>query len=125
MYSTKEHTEQCEVIEWWEMRARDEGIDPRVLFAIPNGGVRHIGEAVKLKAEGVRKGIPDLFLAHPVAPFHGLFIEMKKSRGGKVSDDQRECIQFLSNEGYACTVARGADDAISCIDTYLNGFFGL
>lgn len=54
------------------------------LHAIPNGGSR--GDTAKtrkirgaqLKAEGVRSGVPDIFLPWPVAQWHGLYIEMKK-----------------------------------------------
>ena len=54
------------------------------LHAIPNGGSR--GDSAKsrqirggaLKAEGVRSGVPDIFLPWPNAGFHGLYIEMKK-----------------------------------------------
>ena len=55
-----------------------EGRHPQLalIFAIPNGGKRHIGTARKLKAEGVRSGVPDIFLACPRMPydFHDLIV---------------------------------------------------
>ena len=54
------------------------------LFAIPNGGNRHIVEAIKFVGTGTRSGVPDVCLAYPIwqnefhpNPIAGLFIEMK------------------------------------------------
>lgn len=58
----------------------------------PNGGRRNKAEAAKLKAMGVRKGIPDLFLPIPRQGYHGLYIETKKIKNGKVSPDQQKKI---------------------------------
>ena len=82
-----EHTEQVAVINWAKL---NEGKYPQLrnLFAIPNGGHRHIGTAKKLKAEGVKAGVPDLCLGcqggESVVPCLGrvkrygaMFIEMK------------------------------------------------
>lgn len=124
-----EDREQQTVIEWaaWQEGARPE---LRNLFAIPNGGHRHKAVAGKLKVQGVKKGVPDLFLAwpsnSPYMPtnstedlFHGLFIEMKRERGGRVEPEQREWIDRLEAAGYACVVAKGADEAIKAIRDYL------
>ena len=43
----------------------------KCLFAIPNGGARHIGTAIKLKSEGVTAGVSDLFLMIPSGQKHG------------------------------------------------------
>src|SRR5687767_697334 len=67
------------------------------LFAIPNGGSRHIAEATKMVAAGTRSGVPDTMLPWPRAKFnyeyHGCFIEMKKEmyrsrKNGGCSDEQ-------------------------------------
>src|SRR5687767_5498767 len=52
------------------------------LFAIPNGGSRHIVEATKMVATGLRSGVPDVFLPYPFANamYAGCFIEMKASK---------------------------------------------
>ena len=67
-----------------------------LMFAIPNGGSRlkRRGlslEAISLKAEGVKLGVPDIFLAHANSHYHGLFIEMKRASKSlsKVSDEQK------------------------------------
>src|SRR5690349_18767754 len=62
-------------------------------FAIPNGGSRHVVEAVRLREQGVTPGIPDVFCALPRQGFHGFFIEFKRPQvkslkiaSGKLSD---------------------------------------
>lgn len=91
-----------------------------LMFAIPNGGLRNIVTAKKLKAEGVKSGVPDIFLPHAVTPFHGLFIELK-SQGGKLSDNQKHFIHNLKNQGYFTAVCIGAEQSIKTIQNYLNG----
>lgn len=68
-------------------------------------------QAMKLKRIGVAKGYPDVFVPLPVEPYHGFFLEMKKSRGGKVSLEQIEWIKYLQSQNYYAEVARGFDDA--------------
>ena len=80
------------------------------VFAIPNGGRRSPSEAAKLKATGVSKGVPDLML-----PSLKLFIEMKRLKGGVVSEEQKEWMEYLSDNGYFAEVARGCDEAIEIV----------
>jgi len=55
--SPSEHSEQVGFINWFRVQY------PRVLiFAIPNGEKRSISVAKRLKAEGVVRGIPDLYI---------------------------------------------------------------
>lgn len=89
------------------------------LFAVPNGGGRTIQEGVKLKAEGVQSGIPDLCLPIPRHGFHGLFLELKSSRG-ETSKNQRDWLAFLDAVGYAVAVAWSADEAFEIVATYMN-----
>jgi hypothetical protein len=110
-----EHEEQVAYVTW----ARFMGLD--TLFAIPNGGARHIVAATKLKAEGVLSGVPDLFLPRRVGGRAGLFIEMKRSKGGSLSESQKAMIERLTDAGYTCAVCKGADEAILATEAYLNG----
>lgn len=115
-----EHAEQVSLMQWWSLQCRRFGIPEQLLFAIPNGGQRNIITAKRMKDEGVRAGIPDLFLAVPRGKFHGLFVEMKKTRGGVVSDAQKACMQMLSNNGYCVTVCHGFMDAQEAVKGYLS-----
>lgn len=99
-----EDHEQMMFVQWF--RRNYPGV---LIFAIPNGGARHPAVAMKLKATGVVKGIPDLFV-----PAWRLWIEMKRQDGGRVSPEQREVMAYLTEKcGHRCVVAKGCDDAIS------------
>lgn len=76
------------------------------IFAIPNGGHRHISVAAKLKVTGVCKGVPDLFI-----PEWRVWIEMKKAKGGRVSPEQKDWIEYLTGCGYIAFVANGCEEA--------------
>ena len=95
-----EHEEQRAFISWW----RKSGLP--LIHAIPNGGGRSRVEAARLKAEGVVKGVPDLF-----CPALCLWIEMKRQRGGVVSKEQKEIAKHLSECGYTVIFPKGAADA--------------
>ena len=91
------------------------------VFAIPNGGSRDKREAARMTAQGVKPGVPDLFIPRAAGKFHGLFIEMKREKGGRLSPDQAEWITLLRREGYAAYVCPGFDNARAVIDHYLAG----
>lgn len=114
-----EHQEQVSVFREAAIRAQS---DPRwsMLFAIPNGGKRTIGTAVKMKAEGVKSGVPDMFLPIPVGSHCGMFVELKKRSGGQVSPAQRAFLASLDAR-YRAVVANGAQQAIDKILAYLEG----
>ena len=110
----KESTEQIILVN------RIRQLYPDVLiFAIPNGGQRSITEAVRLKAEGVLAGVPDQFLARADASSNGLFIEMKRVKGAKISAKQRSVMEVLKHEGYTVLVAYGCDEAWPYVEQYL------
>lgn len=90
----------------------------RWLFAIPNGGSRDIREATRLKLQGVKAGVSDMFLPIPNSMFHGLFIELKVGTN-KTSQLQDEFIDYVRNNGYMAKVCYGADDAIHTMLNYL------
>ena len=107
---------QRALIHWWGMAWRGLGApDERVLFAVPNGGARHIATAARLKAEGVRAGVPDLFLALPNGRDHGLWIELKAGKAGRVSDAQTMMQAVLFGSGYTTTVCRSLDEAMAVV----------
>lgn len=91
--------------------------------AIPNGGQRHKAVAARLRAEGVRRGVPDIFVPAPVGPFGGLYIELKRRDAppSAVRPEQRDWHQRLRSAGYAVEVCRGADDAFAVALDYLDG----
>lgn len=117
----EEHDEQVALMYWWSLTHQQHGVPERLLFAIPNGGQRNLIVAKKLKAEGVRAGVPDLFLAVPRGRFHGMFVEMKKQKGGRLQDSQCIMLETLAAQGYYATVCHGWAEAGKAIEEYLKG----
>lgn len=76
------------------------------VFAIPNGGVRNAVTAMKLRAEGVRPGVPDLFV-----PALKLWLEVKKPKTGRLAKHQVAWRDYLRDAGYEWAEVRTADDA--------------
>jgi hypothetical protein len=109
-----EHQEQSAFIEWCDAK----GQPYSSIYAVPNGGHRHIMTAVRLKKEGQRAGVPDLFLPLPNGKFHGLFIEMK-TKTGRLTDKQLYWFDLLMLRGYKCVMCRGCDEAIKTITEYV------
>lgn len=117
----REHDEQVRVINFWHSIYKNYNVDERVLFSVPNGGFRGIREAQRLKAEGQRNGIPDLFLSLPRGEYHGLYIEMKRVKGGYVRDEQKTFMDAVGALQYKAVVCKGADAAIAALLEYLGG----
>ncbi len=115
--TVSEHEEQKALFRWAEA-ARYQHPELALLYAIPNGGHRHKAVAAKLKAEGVRKGVPDICLPVARGRFHGLYIEMKTA-SGTVSKEQKRWLQALRAQGYDAAVCRGWNAAKQFIETYL------
>jgi len=128
-----EAQEQAALIDWFDHYAKRHAIDPRLLFAIPNGAVlagdarRRAMQMTKLKRTGLRPGIPDLFLAGHKrdaagrnVEWYGLFIEMKR-KGEKVrhGSAQQAIGEKLITQGYMVAECAGADDAMKVIKDYL------
>ena len=90
----------------------------KLLFAIPNGGSRHMIEAVNLKRQGVKSGLPDMFLPVPKGSFYGLWIELKVGKN-KTSENQDKWLYELCSQGYRCEVCYGFDEAVSVLKDYL------
>ena len=88
-------------------------------YAIPNGGGRSKREAGRLKAEGVRSGVSDVFLSLPAGGAHGLYIEMK-SLTGYASREQKDWIAESERLGYAAACCRGADEAMRVWRDYVD-----
>jgi len=99
------------------------------LFHVPNGGLRSKASAGKLKAEGVRAGVPDYLLPtdgyarmNGVGPFNrylGLALELKRRKGGRTSDEQRDWIEWFDDNGWRVAVCAGHERAWAVICEYL------
>ena len=111
---TTEHEIQVACVNYFRLR-----YPKGLIYAIPNGGQRNVIVAAKLKSEGVLSGVPDLHIPIAKKGFHGLYIELKNGKSGKVSDNQKTIMEKLQNEGYQCEVCRSFDEFRTIIDNYM------
>jgi hypothetical protein len=109
-----EDHEQMMLVQWFRRTY------PEVrIFSVPNGGHRHPAVAAKMKATGVVKGVPDLFI-----PAWGLWVEMKRSKGGSLSAEQKDWIAYLESVGFCCIVGKGAGHAKEQISAFFTNHIG-
>jgi hypothetical protein len=108
----------------------------KYFHSIPNGGSRHIAEATKMVAAGLRKGVLDTFLPWPVrqlwsslnpdGSYHGCYIEMKEAskrthKNGGMTDQQVEFMLYCGAAGYFAKVCYGWTEARDTLIDYLEG----
>jgi hypothetical protein len=105
-----EDYEQMMFVQWMKRNYPEHRI-----FAIPNGGLRNKSVAMKIKICGGASGVPDLMIASLK-----LFIEMKRVKGGFVSAEQKDWINYLNSVGYRAEVCKGFEHAKSLILSILD-----
>ena len=116
---TKESEHQANLIKWTQLE-RGKYPELALLFHIPNGGTRDPIEAAHLKAQGVKKGVSDLFLPVSRRGYHGLFVEMKTPKG-RVSQEQQWFGDKVTEQGYLFHVVYGWEAAKEALEWYLGG----
>jgi hypothetical protein len=115
-----EHQSQVALFEW---AAENEAKYPdlRWLFAVPNWiGTRTKKHGARLKAEGRKPGVLDVWLPVKRGEFPGLVIELKVGNN-RPTAEQKEWIEHLKAQGWCVLVAWSSDDAIQWIIAYLAG----
>lgn len=90
-----------------------------LLYAIPNGGKRDKITAANMVLEGALAGIPDLCLPMARQGFHGLYLEMKKPKGWRTSEDQDKIMSMLKAEGYRVELCVGWTQAWEILLDYI------
>ena len=113
-YEWQEQAELVEILQW-------KGLTP---VHIPNGGQRtQAGHAIAKKC-GEQKGFPDLMILEPVPnqPTKRVYIEMKRTKGGTVSEAQAEWMYRIIKNGDIHILAKGANDAIKQLQTADTGW---
>ena len=89
-----------------------------LLHAIPNGDWRGPRVAAKLKAEGVKPGVADLFLPVKRGEFSGLYIELKRA-GGTPSPEQWAFLESVTMQGFFAVVVNSLTVADEIIRRYI------
>jgi hypothetical protein len=110
-----EHEIQKSFFEWLSHQ-RFEGVE--LIHAVPNGGARHPAVAKKLKAEGVKAGVPDVSFPAARGGYIGLAIEFK-SKDGNPSKEQRERITKMQLERWCVIVCWDWQAAARAVEGYV------
>jgi hypothetical protein len=111
---SSEHKQQSAVIAWARSR---ETAHPELalLFAVPNAARRSVKLAAYMKAEGLKPGVPDLWLPIARRGYHCLVIEMKW--GDNVTTPEQDAwLAALAEQGAFTIVCRSAGQAIDTIE---------
>lgn len=130
MRNDEEHLIQCAIIKW-AIGMERAWPELEFLHAIPNGGARDARTGARLKCEGVKPGVWDMFLPFPRRRWMddiffyvcGLYIEVKVPGGhgkkrGVLSPDQKRFGTFIQ-DWYHKNVVYSADEGIDAICSYL------
>ena len=72
----------------------------------------------RLKAKGVKSGVPDCLIFEPNKEFNGLAIELKV-KPNKTTENQNKWLNKLYDNHWECRVAYTFDEAKEIIDEYL------
>lgn len=119
-----EDAHQTALFRWATLQA---GAHPELamLMHVPNGGARNAREGKRLKAQGVRRGYPDIVLDVARGGYFGLRIELKApsselGRAPHVTPDQHEWLDRLTVYGYRAAVCVGWEAARDELLHYLS-----
>lgn len=115
-----ESVEQQRLFQWAEgMSLKYPELDS--MYKISNEGKRSRKNGARMKAEGLRKGVPDVCLPVARCGCHALYIEMKRMKDGRPSEDQLDWINKLTRNGNMALVCHGWEQAADVIENYLEG----
>lgn len=112
----EEHQIQCGIVMW----ARRSTFPIFLLHStghVPNGGLRDIRVARKMKDEGQLAGVPDLFLPHAAHGYHGLYIEVKSPKC-VLSEVQETIHALLQKHGYAVEIVMSIEEGVKLLQWY-------
>lgn len=110
----QEHYLQVRLFDWFERFHPD---IYALLHATPNGGARSKKAGAEMKAEGQKRGYPDLSLDAPRGIYHGLRIEMKAG-AGRPTPHQKAWLNLLFKQGYCCAAFNSFEQARDLILAY-------
>ena len=126
MTAPLEKDEQIALFDWLSITKHKGMLLGDYAFAIPNGAwlpaitkARIFAYARSRSRQGLKSGVPDILIALPSLPYHGLFIELKRIGGLKPMGEQVEWHKRLSGAGYCVKVCFGFEEARKCVMTYL------
>lgn len=118
--SPTEADEQKLLFDWLEL-AEIKYPELELAYHVANEGRRSYWTGYELKRQGMRPGVPDICIPVPRGQYGALYIEMKRPRGGRVTNEQRWWIDHLNRAGNYAVVCHGFDEARDVILHYITG----
>jgi len=110
-----EYNEQCTLVEYLDLLKATGKI--LMYTALPNNlFTKSWSQKVKQKRQGLKPGFPDLVI---VTKDKVIFLEMKRVRGGVLSDEQMVWLEALKGKQTVSGVAKGFDKAKAYLDEVL------
>jgi hypothetical protein len=107
-----EYQEQCLLVEWLEL------MHFKFSKLAQDTFTRNWGTKIKNQKSGVRLGVPDMMI---ILPGRLVFIEMKRCKGGTISEAQRDWITELNKlPSVTAAVCHGFEEAKTTIEKILN-----
>ncbi len=121
MPQPSEWSEQASLFRWAAFVAASRWPELHLMYAIPNGAYLVDGprQGQQLKETGLKPGVLDICLPVPRGGYHGLYVEMKRRHGGRVSEDQTWWIEALQAMDYRTEAPAGWDAARLLIEQYM------
>lgn len=123
--SDVEHQEQVKLFAW---ALEKEAAHPSLhwLFAVPNFagrlGQKTAKHGARLKAEGRKPGVLDVWLPLRRGQYVGLVIEMKAGRNS-LTPEQKRWKNHLERQGWLVVVCYRFEDARDCVLGYMSGTY--
>ena len=114
-----EHDHQVTVFQWAELQERTYP-ELAALFAVPNGSNKSKAVAGRMRAEGLKSGVPDICLPVARGKYGALFIEMKDGNK-KPTENQVAWMEMLDRFGNCVAICQSASEAIKTLEWYLMG----
>ena len=115
--ATTEECEQIVLFRWAEFSA-SQYPELELLYHIPNEGKRSAVTGARLKAQGLKSGVPDVCLPTAHGGYIGLYIEMKV-KPNKPTENQKRWLRALREAGHMVAVCYGFEEARDLIEKYL------
>jgi len=115
-----EEQEQKWLLKWVELNTAAHP-ELALFYHIPNEGKRSYRTGRELVEQGMKRGVPDNCLPVPRGKYAALYIELKRKKGSKTSEEQRGWIDALNRAGNRAVICKGWEAAAAEIMSYLKG----
>jgi len=111
MRNEHEHKLQVAICKWLDFT------QDFYYYAIANGGARHRLVAIKLKMEGVKAGVADMFWMVHNNNWNGLFVEVKIDKGIQ-QPNQKAFQEIALSHKYYYAIVRSIEDCENLIKKF-------